>query len=116
MWGCRCGRLCEAGDRFCSACGAPRTSGTEVRSPAERKAFLAKAEQDDAQALRGVRRIFRTAEKAFQEAEALDEKHATADYAKFDGWFGEWLRGPSTRVDPFGFPLEDDYDDYDDFD
>lgn len=79
--------------------------------------FLRKAEVSDAQALRGVRRLFREGEKSYQSTEAALDRGLLADYAKFGGWFGEWLRGGAERVDHYGMPVGgDEYDDYDDFD
>lgn len=115
-WGCRCGRLCGAGDRFCAACGGPRDQGVAAGDEVSKKAFLKKAELDDANALRGVRRVLREGERSYQQAERVFDAHSLAGYEKFEGWFGEWLRGGTERVDHYGMPLEDAYDDYDDFD
>ena len=87
-----------------------------MRSDAEKALFLKKAELQDAQALRGVRRVLRDGEKSYQAAERELELGLVADYSKFTGWFGEWLRGGTERVDHYGMPIDDSWDDYDDFD
>lgn len=115
-WGCSCGRLCDASDRFCVGCGSPQTSGTVVENEADKAKFLKKAELDDATALRGVRRTLRDGEKSYQQAGDEMDQHILADYKKFDGWFGEWLRGTPGRVDHYGMPIDDYWDEYDDFD
>lgn len=113
-WGCRCGRLCDEG-RFCAGCGAPRGDAPDL-SEEGKKAFLRRAELDDASALRGVRRVLRAGEKSYQQTEAAFDQHVLAGYEKFGGWFGEWLRSGTGRVDHYGMPLEDEFDGYDDFD
>ena len=114
-WGCSCGRLSSPGDRFCASCGSPQTKGEPLASEAEKAAFLKRAELNDGRALRGVRRKMREVEKSYKAAADELFAHATADYARFDGWFGEWLRGGGEGADPYG-GVDDPWDDYDEFD
>jgi len=113
-WGCTCGRFCDPGARFCEACGGPASKGEELASEAAKKAFLAKAEANDARALRGVRKKLIEGEKSYRAAADELYAHATADYAKIPGWFGEWLRGTG-GADPYGGSADNGYglDDYD---
>lgn len=117
-WGCTCGRLCDPGARFCEACGTAQSKGEQITSEAQKRAFLARAEANDARALRGVRRKLVEGEKSYRASADELYKHATADYDRFTGWFGEWLRGTG-GADPYGSArndwseFEDDYDDFD---
>lgn len=112
-WGCTCGRLSDPDDRFCRACGAAATTGEPIQTEKQKKVFLARAEANDARALRGVRKKLVEGEKSYRSAADELYAHATADYEKFGGWFGEWLRGTGgadgARDDWSEF--EDDYDD-----
>jgi len=119
-WGCTCGRLSDPSDAFCRACGSPAARGEPIHTAEQKAAFLTKAERDDARALRGVRKMLVDGERSYKGAADALYEHATADYAKIGGWFGEWLRGTG-GADPYGgsgsngYGLDDyDWDDLDD--
>lgn len=115
-WGCTCGRLSDPDDRFCRACGGPQAQGEPIETEAQKKVFLARAERNDATALRGVRKVMRAGEASYRSTADELYRHATADYAKFDGWFGDWLRGTG-GADPYGGVQDSGYglDDWEDW-
>lgn len=100
-WGCSCGRLCDANDATCDACGGAKGRGEELRTAEQRTAFLRRAERQDGRALRGVLGMFAAVEASYRAAEEEFDRHANPLW-DFEG--GGWREGD---LDPDYASLDD---------
>lgn len=110
-WGCTCGRICEPDEAKCPGCAGPRSKGEKLENERAKKIFAKQVELADKKVLLEAKKRLDAVEKSFQKTAREFDLHATADYEKFDGWFGRWLRGGGEGRDPYGGgEYEDDYD------